>query len=134
MNREEAFEIMKNGGYITHPKLMEVGIDLLTLVGDVVYVNDNEPIAGEWKMQLDSNVFNDGWLKHEASRDDKSTRVKKLIALSKQCLQNGDRERAMAYLSQASKLNYEILLSTKEEMDRLFMEIEQSKNGKNDCL
>ena len=62
MDREEAFEIMKNGGYITHPILMEAGIGPLSLVGDVVYVNDNEPIAREWKLRLDSDVFNDGFL------------------------------------------------------------------------
>ena len=125
VNGEEALEIMNNGGYITHPKLMERGVGPLSLVGDVVYVNDNEPIARDWKLRLDSDVFNDGWLKYDASRDDKSARVKRLIALSKQYLQNGDSEGAMAYLSQASKLNHEILVSAKEEINRLFLEIEQ---------
>jgi hypothetical protein len=125
MNREETFEIMKNGGYVTHPKLVDAGIGPLSLVGDVVYVNDNEPIAREWKLRLDSDVSNDSWLKYDASRDDKSARVKRLIALSKQYLQNGDSEGAMAYLSQASKLNHEILVSAKEEINRLFLEKEQ---------
>ena len=133
MNREEAFEIMKSGGYITHPKLMEVGVGPLSLVGDVVYVNDNEPIAGEWKMRLDSGVFNDDWLQYAPSDDDKSERVKSLIAMSDQCLQNGDKEDAVVYLSQASELNQEIFVSAKEEIDRLLLEIEQSINSKNDC-
>lgn len=125
MNRQEAFEIMNNGGYITHPKLMELGVGPLSLVGDVVYVNDNEPIAREWKMRLDSDVFNDGWLKYDASRDDKLVRVKRLIALSKQCLKNGDIEGAMDYQSQVFKLNQEILVDTKEKIDRLLLEMEQ---------
>ena len=122
MHREAAFEIMKNGGYITHPKLMEAGIGPLSLIGDTIYINDTDQIAGEWKMQLDSSIFNDGWLKYDASRDDKSARVKRLIALTKRCLQNGDMEGAMAYQSQISKLNQEILVSTKEELDQLFLE------------
>lgn len=122
MHREAAFEIMKKGGYITHPKLMEAGIGPLSLIGDTIYINDTDQIAGEWKMQLDSSIFNDGWLKYDASRDDKSARVKRLIALTKRCLQNGDMEGAMAYQSQISKLNQEILVSTKEELDQLFLE------------
>ena len=76
-------------------------------------------------MQLDSNVFDDGWLKHDANGDDKSARVKRLISLSKQCLKNGDIEGAMDYQSQVFKLNQEILVGTKEEIDRLLLEMEQ---------
>ena len=125
MDREAAFEIMKSGGYITHPKLMEAGIGPLSLIGDTLYVNDNEQIAREWKMRLDSNVFNDGWLKYDVSGDDKAARVKRLIALSKQCLKNGDIEGAMDYQSQVFKLNQEILVGTKEEIDRLLLEMER---------
>ena len=125
MDREAAFEIMKSGGYITHPKLMEAGIGPLSFIGNSIYVNDTELIAREWKMQLDSKVFNDGWLKYDASGDDKSARVKGLIALSKQCLKNGDIEGAMDYQSQVFKLSQEILAGTKEEIDRLFLEKKQ---------
>lgn len=76
-------------------------------------------------MRLDSNIFNDGWLKYDASRDDKLVRVKRLIALSKQCLKNGDIEGAMDYQSQVFKLNQEILVDTKEKIDRLLLEMEQ---------
>ena len=76
-------------------------------------------------MRLDSNVFNEGWLKYDASGDGKSAKVKRLIALSKQCLKNGDMEGAMDYQSQVFKLSQEILAGTKEEIDRLFLEKKQ---------
>lgn len=74
---------------------------------------------------MDSSILNDVWLEYNDNRDDKSARVKRLISLSKQCLQNGDIEGAMAYQSVVSKLNWEILLSIIEEINYLFLEIER---------
>lgn len=62
MNREEAFLVMKNGGYITHPKLMEAGIGPLFLVGDTICGKYIQPIGVAWKTQIDSEIFNDGWV------------------------------------------------------------------------
>ena len=62
MNREEAFRTMQNGGYVTHPKLIEAGIGPLSLVGNIICEKYHRPIAAKWKMQIDSVIFNSDWL------------------------------------------------------------------------
>ena len=62
MNRQEAYEIMKQGRYVTHPILSGAGVEPLFLENDIIYGNHNEPIASEWKNQIDSKIFDTGWI------------------------------------------------------------------------
>ena len=52
MDSQEAYEIMKQGRYVTHPILSEAGIDPLFLENGIVYGKHHEPIQSEWKAQI----------------------------------------------------------------------------------
>ena len=62
MNREEAFDVMKLGGYVTHPVLKEANIGPLFSNENVIYDKNNGAISTAWRTKIDSKYFNDGWI------------------------------------------------------------------------
>lgn len=62
MNRKEAFEVMKRGGYITHPILMDADAGPISLNGDTVCGKNNKPLGLKWEKEIDSQRFSSGWI------------------------------------------------------------------------
>ena len=62
MNRNEAFKIMRQGGYINHPILKKANAGPLSMVGNTICGKNSEPLTSEWKNQIDSNYFNTDWI------------------------------------------------------------------------
>ena len=60
MNRTAAFECLKQGEYITHPKLEEANAGPLCNSNGTICDKLGIPIS-EWKIHIDSEIFNDGW-------------------------------------------------------------------------
>lgn len=66
MNREEAYEVMKRGGYITHPILIDANAGPLYVEGKSIYGKNSEQIDTDWKMEISDQCFNTGWIECDA--------------------------------------------------------------------
>lgn len=62
MTRKEAFAVMQRKGSVTHPVLIEAGIGPLYLENNVIYGQHGQPINTKWRNEIDSILFNDGWI------------------------------------------------------------------------
>ena len=62
MNRQEAYEIMKQGRYITHPVLVDADVGPLSLNGNTICGKNNNPLGIKWKETIESQRFSSGWI------------------------------------------------------------------------
>ena len=62
MNRNEAFKVMQQGGYVTHPALVAANAGPLHMVGDNIYDRHSQRITSKWETETNSHYFNDGWV------------------------------------------------------------------------
>lgn len=63
MNRCEAYEYMKQGGYITHPILMDAKAGPLYISGNKIFGKHDEDIDANWEDGNSDVRFNIGWIK-----------------------------------------------------------------------
>ena len=69
-------------------------------------------------------------LLYSPDENEKTAKVKELIAKSDKSFEIGDKDRAIAYLCQAANLSQEIFASARGEIDQLLLEMEQKLDVK----
>lgn len=62
MNRNEAFEKLKQGHFITHPTLVDANVGPIYMENNKLYSVKDGLITSEWLDEIDSKLFCEGWI------------------------------------------------------------------------